>query len=114
MDDGDNIPIDLTKEPITEEKTIEEAKETTIKSETGKGKRWSVVWDHFEKLPVEKGKKAKAVCLHCGTEYACDSRLNRTKSMLTHLESACKGIKKKQDPKQILIGLKPKKDNQEG
>ena len=83
--DAMDCTVDLTNETTTGETVIQEANEVKFETEEV-GKKRSIVWNHFTKLPVEKGKKPKASCNHCGTKYACDPRVNGTKSMLTHIQ----------------------------
>ena len=36
-----------------------------------------------------KGGKPRAACNYCGTTYACDTKLNGTTGMRTHIQSQC-------------------------
>ena len=61
--------------------------------------------EHFTKL--DDGQKPRATCNYCQTPYACDTKLNGTKSMLTHLNFQCKKNPfRKQDKSQTILGFK--------
>ena len=51
------------------------------------GKKRSTVWGHF--TVIEGGKKPRAACNYCSTTYACDTKLNGTTNMRTHIQSQC-------------------------
>ena len=85
--------VDLTNDPTTGV-TTQDDKDPISKSEAEKtsGKRArSVVWDHFRKLPPQKGQKPKAKCKYCHSQYCCDIRVNGKTTMLTHITHKCKG-----------------------
>ncbi|GMN48589.1 hypothetical protein TIFTF001_017777 [Ficus carica] len=79
----------LTKDvPIDEDK--EEELEVISKDATGKAKRkrrtTSIVWSHFDKLPLSEDKRLRAKCKECGSVYLANSK-NGTGSMRRHMIS---------------------------
>ena len=52
-------------------------------------------------------------CNYCGTTYACDSKLNGTTSMRTHIESQClKYPFRKVENNQSTLAFKPKEEGE--
>ncbi|GMN61386.1 hypothetical protein TIFTF001_030480 [Ficus carica] len=76
-----NVPIDDDKE---------EKLEVISEDATGKAKRkrrtTSIVWSHFDKLPLSEDKRIRAKCKECGSVYLADSK-NGTGSMRRHMIS---------------------------
>ncbi|XP_075077059.1 uncharacterized protein LOC142163813 [Nicotiana tabacum] len=53
-------------------------------------KKRSPEWDHFDQIIDSEGNQ-KGVCKHCKREYFADTKVNGTKSLLTHMTN-CKKI----------------------
>ena len=51
------------------------------KTGTGNGRKKSVVWNHFEKIMVEKG-VTKAMCNYCQKSYHAKSKSCGTSNLL--------------------------------
>ena len=77
-----------TDVPIDEDK--EEEFEVISEDATGKAKRkrrtTSIVWSHFDKLPLSEDKRIRAKCKECGSVYLADSK-NGTGNMRRHMIS---------------------------
>ncbi|KAG6707845.1 hypothetical protein I3842_06G052500 [Carya illinoinensis] len=54
------------------------------------GRIRSMVWDHFTIIPKGDPTKPMTACNYCGVSYACDTKINGTKSMKHHIEKQCK------------------------
>ncbi|GMN59942.1 hypothetical protein TIFTF001_029031 [Ficus carica] len=68
----------------------EEELEVISEDPTNKAKRkrrtTSIVWSHFDKLPLTEDKRLRAKCKECGSVYLADSK-NGTGSMRRHMIS---------------------------
>ncbi|KAH7834926.1 hypothetical protein Vadar_020997 [Vaccinium darrowii] len=104
----DSVDIDDENEPILVDDEIEPKKKKQP------NKNASLVWDHFSK--AEKvGDKMKSTCNYCGTEFTCNSDVNGTSSMRTHLLIRCKVYelsdfnkkKRKREGTQTTLGFEP-------
>ena len=52
-------------------------------------------------------------CNYCGTTYACDSKLNDTTAMKTHIQSQClKYPYRKEEKNQSTLAFKPKEEGE--
>ena len=59
------------------------------------------------------GEEPKAACNYCGTTYACDSKLNDTTAMKTHIQSQClKYPYRKEEKNQSTLAFKPKEEGE--
>ena len=61
------------------------------------GKKRSIVSGHF--IVIEAGEKPRAACNYCGAIYACDTKLNGTTNMRTHIQSQCLKYPYREDKK---------------
>ncbi|KAH7839453.1 hypothetical protein Vadar_004362 [Vaccinium darrowii] len=104
----DSVDIDDENEPILVDDEIEPKKKKQP------NKNASLVWDHFSE--AEKvGDKMKSTCNYCGTEFTCNSNINGTSSMRTHLLVRCKVYelsdfnqkKRKREGTQTTLGFEP-------
>ncbi|XP_038679468.1 zinc finger BED domain-containing protein RICESLEEPER 2-like [Tripterygium wilfordii] len=71
------------------------------------GKKKSIVWDHFETMVV-KGKGKRAVCNHCKHDYACNTTVNGTSTLRTHLLHYCPNSPIKEDKSQKTLSFEGK------
>ncbi|XP_038697759.1 zinc finger BED domain-containing protein RICESLEEPER 1-like [Tripterygium wilfordii] len=71
------------------------------------GKKKSIVWDHFETMMV-KGKGKRAVCNHCKHDYACNTIVNGTSTLRTHLLHYCPNSPIKEDKSQKTLSFEGK------
>ena len=75
------------------------------------GKKRSIIWGHF--TTIEGETKPTAACNYYGTTYACDSKLNGTTTMRTHIESQClKYPFRKVENNQLTLAFKPKEEGE--
>ncbi|XP_042988648.1 uncharacterized protein LOC122316179 [Carya illinoinensis] len=66
-----------------------------------------MVWDHFTRISKGDPTKPRVACNYCGASYACDTKINGTKSMKHHIEKQCKkGPFKNTDKSQTTLGWK--------
>ena len=64
-------------------------------------KKRSIVWGHF--IVIEGGGGGlRATCNYCGTTYACDTKLNVTTTMRTHIQSQCLKYPYREDKKKPI------------
>jgi len=74
-------------------------------------KKRFIIWGHF--TTIEGEMKPTAACNYCGTTYACDSKLNGTIAMRTHIESQClKYPFGKVKNNQLTLAFKPKEEGE--
>ncbi|XP_058203501.1 uncharacterized protein LOC131317847 [Rhododendron vialii] len=79
-------------------------------------KKRAPCWKYFTLLTPEGHPKPKAACNWCGTDYACHSKLNGTKSLTHHLAYQCTKYppsKKFMGSRQKLLSFQKKKHNGE-
>ena len=62
------------------------------------GKKIYFVWGHFTVIEGGGG-EPKAACNYCGTTYVCDTKLNGTTTMTTHIQSQCLKYPYREDKK---------------
>ena len=75
------------------------------------GKKRSIVWGHF--TIIEGGKKPRAACNYCGTTYTCNTKLNGTTNMRTHIQWQCLKYPYREDKKkQSTLAFKPKEEGE--
>ena len=59
------------------------------------------------------GGELRASCNYCGTTYACDTKLNGTTGMRTHIQSQCLKYPYREDQKnQSTLAFKPKEEGE--
>ena len=68
-------------------------------------KKRSIVWGHF--IVIEGGGGLRATCNYCGTTYACDTKLNVTTTMRTHIQSQCLKYPYREDKKKKKKPINP-------
>ncbi|KAF9613867.1 hypothetical protein IFM89_012415 [Coptis chinensis] len=74
----------------------------------------SDVWSHFTK--VEGSVPLSSTCNYCKTLFKCDSVINGTSSMRSHIASVCKKYPNRipKDSKQSTLTFKPKEEGSGG
>ncbi|XP_028053531.1 zinc finger BED domain-containing protein RICESLEEPER 2-like [Camellia sinensis] len=82
------------------------------KSESSGGRAPSSVWDHFDKVIGEDGKR-RAVCKYCYKEYMADSRTHGTSNLRSHTPN-CKQFPNNDKDGQQTLSFKPKQNGEEG
>ncbi|KAF7127947.1 hypothetical protein RHSIM_Rhsim11G0015000 [Rhododendron simsii] len=87
MDEGAEFDIPQNAE-LNDDLMPEINNETEKKKVVGMKKR-APCWKHFTSITPEGHPKPRAACNWCGTDYACHSKLNGTKSLTHHLAYQC-------------------------
>lgn len=82
------------------------------KSESSGGRAPSSVWDHFDKVIGEDGKR-RAVCKYCFKEYMADSRTHGTSNLRSHTPN-CKQFPNNDKDGQQTLSFKSKQNVEEG
>ena len=73
------------------------------------GKKRSIVLGHF--TVIEGGEKPRVAYNYCGITYACDTKLNGTTGMRTHIQSQCLKYPHREDKKnQSTLAFKSKEE----
>ncbi|XP_028096035.1 zinc finger BED domain-containing protein RICESLEEPER 4-like [Camellia sinensis] len=82
------------------------------KNESSGGRAPSSVWDHFDKVIREDGKR-RAVCKYCFKEYMADSRTHGTSNLRSHTPN-CKQFPNNDKDGQQTLSFKSKQNVEEG
>ncbi|KAF7152365.1 hypothetical protein RHSIM_Rhsim01G0167900 [Rhododendron simsii] len=113
MDEG--AEFDIPQNAELNDDLMPEINNETEKKVVGMKKR-APCWKHFTFITPENHPKPRAACNWCGTDYACHSKLNGTKSLTHHLAYQCTKYplsKKFTGSRQKLLSFQRKENNGE-